>query len=252
MQTQQNQVVYVVSADGNTQGVTAQAHVPAPIIISNDKLPLTLNRTMYVCIATALVGVSLFWGGWYHHESRVYSLTQQMVGYGLLSGMDSDDNVLSNFGSSVSKPPPYRIPRYNEDDEEGDFGEANELEQAPRVRLLLGAEPEQEVIRAINDSDADRNSRLIEALKRHSDWIIAERDALGFSREASDQAKRLVEWLNQLDSSAHPRVEVRRFTKGFLHGKAFISEDSSLPAVLAGSSNFTYAGLSLNAELNLG
>jgi hypothetical protein len=129
---------------------------------------------------------------------------------------------------------------------------ADELEQAPRVRLLLGAEPEQEVIRAISDSDADRNIRLTAALKRHSDWIIAERDALGFTREASDQAKRLVEWLKQLDSSAHPRVEVRRFTKGFLHGKAFISEDSSLPAVLAGSSNFTYAGLSLNAELNLG
>lgn len=129
---------------------------------------------------------------------------------------------------------------------------ADELEQAPRVRLLLGAEPEQEVVRAISDGDADRNSRLTEALKRHSDWIIAERDALGFTREASDQAKRLVEWLKQIDSSAHPRVEVRRFTKGFLHGKAFISEDSSLPAVLAGSSNFTYAGLSLNAELNLG
>ena len=129
---------------------------------------------------------------------------------------------------------------------------ADELEQAPRVRLLLGAEPEQEVVRAISDSDADRNIRLTDALKRHSDWIIAERDALGFTREASDQAKRLVEWLKQLDSSALPRVEVRRFTKGFLHGKAFISEDSSLPAVLAGSSNFTYAGLSLNAELNLG
>ena len=129
---------------------------------------------------------------------------------------------------------------------------ADELEQAPRVRLLLGAEPEQEVVRAISDSDADKNSRLSAALNRHSDWIVAERDALGFSREATSQAQRLVEWLKQLDAEAKPRVEVRRFTKGFLHGKAFISEDSSLPAVLAGSSNFTYAGLSLNAELNLG
>ncbi len=129
---------------------------------------------------------------------------------------------------------------------------ADEIEQAPHVRLLLGAEPEQEVVRAISDSDADKSIRLTDALKRHSDWMIAERDALGFTREASDQAKRLVEWLKQIDSSAQPRVEVRRFTKGFLHGKAFISEDSALPAVLAGSSNFTYAGLSLNAELNLG
>ena len=128
----------------------------------------------------------------------------------------------------------------------------DELEKAPKVRLLLGAEPESEVIRAISDSDADKNVRLADALKRHSDWIIAERDALGFTREASSQALRLVEWLKQLDSEANPRVEVRRFTKGFLHGKAFISEDSALPAVLAGSSNFTLAGLSLNAELNLG
>ena len=129
---------------------------------------------------------------------------------------------------------------------------ADELEKAPRVRLLLGAEPEQEIIRAISDSDADRNNRLSDAIKRHSDWIIAERDALGFTKEASAQAKRLVEWLKQVDSSAQLKVEVRRFTKGFLHGKAFISEDSALPAVLAGSSNFTRAGLSLNAELNLG
>lgn len=129
---------------------------------------------------------------------------------------------------------------------------ADELEKAPRVRLLLGAEPEQEVVRAISDSDADRNIRLANALRKHSDWMIAERDALGFTREASTQAIRLVEWLKQLDEESKPRVEVRRYTKGFLHGKAFISEDSALPAVLAGSSNFTWAGLSLNAELNLG
>lgn len=129
---------------------------------------------------------------------------------------------------------------------------ADELEKAPKVRLLLGAEPEQEIIRAISDEDADRNNRLSDAIKRHSDWIIAERDALGFTKEASAQAKRLVEWLKQVDSSAQLKVEVRRFTKGFLHGKAFISEDAALPAVLAGSSNLTRAGLSLNAELNLG
>jgi len=129
---------------------------------------------------------------------------------------------------------------------------ADELEKAPRVRLLLGAEPEQEVIRAISDSDADRNNRLTDAMKRHSDWIKSERDLLGFTREATVQSQRLVNWLKQLDKNSISRVEVRRFTKGFLHGKAFISEDSSLPAVLAGSSNFTRAGLTLNAELNLG
>ncbi len=129
---------------------------------------------------------------------------------------------------------------------------ANELEKAPRVRLLLGAEPVHEVIRAISEDSAGGEARLSEALKRHSDWIVAERDALGFTREASKESRRMVDWLRQIDSAAQPRVEVRRYTKGFLHGKAFISEDSALPAVLAGSSNFTRAGLSLNAELNLG
>lgn len=129
---------------------------------------------------------------------------------------------------------------------------SDELEKAPKVRLLLGAEPEPETIRAINEKNVDGNALLSNAIKKHSDWILAERDSLGFTREASEEAKRLVAWLKQSDSSAQPRVEVRRFTKGFLHGKAFISEDTLLPAVLAGSSNFTRAGLSLNAELNLG
>ena len=48
-----------------------------------------------------------------------------------------------------------------------------------------------------------------------------------------------------------PLVEVRRFTKGFLHGKAYIADHPTMPAVLAGSSNLTLAGLSWNRELNL-
>ena len=48
-----------------------------------------------------------------------------------------------------------------------------------------------------------------------------------------------------------PKVEVRRYTGGFLHGKAFIVS-TVLPLVMSGSSNFTYAGLATNRELNLG
>src|SRR5690606_24351241 len=47
-------------------------------------------------------------------------------------------------------------------------------------------------------------------------------------------------------------VEVRRLTKEFLHGKAFIVVHPTHPAVLAGSSNLTFAGLMKNRELNLG
>lgn len=90
------------------------------------------------------------------------------------------------------------------------------------------------------------------ALRNHDDWLHAERDTMGFSRESTMQAKRFVEWLQSVDPLGEARVEVRRYAKGFLHGKAFISDDPTMPAVLAGSSNMTYAGLSLNAELNLG
>lgn len=60
-----------------------------------------------------------------------------------------------------------------------------------------------------------------------------------------EAAERLVDWPQDHD------VEVRRLTRAFLHGKAFLVNDFA-PAVVAGSSNFTYAGLARNRELNLG
>jgi hypothetical protein len=86
---------------------------------------------------------------------------------------------------------------------------ADELEHAPQVRLLLGAEPEQEIVRAITDSLADKDARLKAALDRHSTWLLAERDALGFNRIATTQAKRLVDWLEALDYQGGRKVEVR-------------------------------------------
>lgn len=43
-----------------------------------------------------------------------------------------------------------------------------------------------------------------------------------------------------------PEVEVRLYTKGFFHGKAYIFQD----VAIIGSSNFTYSGLTANTELN--
>ena len=68
---------------------------------------------------------------------------------------------------------------------------------------------------------------------------------LGFSLEADAAAQRLVGWLRS------GTVEVRRLEGRFLHGKAFRVSDRS-HGVVAGSSNFTRAGLSTNLELNLG
>ena len=99
---------------------------------------------------------------------------------------------------------------------------ADELERAPRVRLLLGAEPEQGAIRAVSAHDATMESRISAAVEQHDDWLAMERDTMGFARQPNADARRMVEWLRSLNSDGTARVEVRRFTGGFLHGKAYL------------------------------
>jgi hypothetical protein len=129
---------------------------------------------------------------------------------------------------------------------------ADELERAPRVRLLLGAEPDADSVRSIASGDSDQDSRRDSAIQHHEAWLEAERDTMGFARVPTAEAKRMVEWLRSVDANSEARVEVRRYSGGFLHGKAYIVEDSAAQAAIAGSSNMTYAGLAHNAELNLG
>ncbi|AMG83328.1 MULTISPECIES: SNF2-related protein [Microbacterium] len=128
---------------------------------------------------------------------------------------------------------------------------ADELEKLPRIRILLGADPVPDPLLPV-DADATMQKRLDAALTDHVRWLKAERDALGFELRATQSAQRLVEWLRAADERGEPIVEIRRYTGGFLHGKAFISHHPTHPAYLAGSSNLTYAGLTRNAELNVG
>ena len=126
---------------------------------------------------------------------------------------------------------------------------ADQLDNAANVRLLLGVEPElpERRIRSLtepaNKVRAER-LRLAEALDKAEGWISEERNLLGFSIKADATTRRLVRWLQS------GTVEVRRLTDRFLHGKAFIIPTGKDMAMV-GSSNFTYAGLSTNAELNL-
>ena len=127
---------------------------------------------------------------------------------------------------------------------------ADELEKAPKVRLLLGAEVQQPEERAIERHPDDRKT-LAKALEDHENGLKLERDLAGFTVERDRAEERLVTWLSLPGEDGMPKVEVRRFTKGFLHGKAYIPE-GDITGILAGSSNLTFAGLKFNRELNLG
>lgn len=133
----------------------------------------------------------------------------------------------------------------------GGFGLlANQLEKVGEVRLLLGAEPNprdgriRHLDRSTPPQRAER-ARVRNALATHERDIQLDRDLLGFEIDADRGAHRLVDWLRL------GKVEVRRFEEGFLHGKAFLVTTDD-EGVVAGSSNFTFAGLARNLELNLG
>ena len=127
---------------------------------------------------------------------------------------------------------------------------ADQLEQVGEVRLLLGAEPEPETAgprrlsQAALPAQAHR-AALRAALAGHQRTVEQDRDLLGFEPNVDAATRRLIAWLRS------GRVQVRRYTEGFLHGKAFLVA-SNMEGVLAGSANFTRAGLAFNRELMLG
>jgi len=104
---------------------------------------------------------------------------------------------------------------------------APELEAVVRLRLLLGKEQEQAFV---------VGERLLAELE----------DAAARGETTAGEIQRWRDFL------AEPRVEIRRYIKGFCHGKAYIVH--GVPALgaigIVGSSNFTGAGLTTNLELN--
>src|SRR6266542_6827547 len=116
------------------------------------------------------------------------------------------------------------------------------LAKAQMTRLLIGAEPEPPIARIRSLAEEDGTTK---ALEGHDRSLEEDRNLLGFTQEADASARRFVDWLRS------GVVEARRFEQGFLHGKAYLV-DTDDEGVIAGSSNFTHAGLARNHELNLG
>src|SRR5689334_699692 len=114
------------------------------------------------------------------------------------------------------------------------------LQQLGQFRLLLGAEPE---------TGADLGLR--EAAAQPVRGLIRDLAASPFNPATQRLVEDLIAFL-QRDS-----VDVRLYTKGFLHAKCYLFYSGggfahfTPVAAIVGSSNFTRPGLTTNKELNL-
>ena len=132
---------------------------------------------------------------------------------------------------------------------EGFFSIADHLEKIHRFRLLLGAEPRDKDRKKLRKPGQPKGEKYFaqqidESLKSLDEDLINDRNLLGFTLKVDKSLQRLINYLKR------ENVEVRRYNRGFLHGKAYMFSYNE--GVIAGSSNFTGAGLNSNLELNLG
>lgn len=128
---------------------------------------------------------------------------------------------------------------------------AGDLERVRKVRLLLGTDPKPEAewrprLPGEPTEPAWTQAQVRDRLARLDEGLRRERDLLPFDGETDAAVRRLLGML----SPGGP-IEVRRFSEGFLHAKAYIFRVAGGGSVV-GSSNLTFAGLRRSMELNLG
>ena len=104
----------------------------------------------------------------------------------------------------------------------------NELNSADNFRLLLGRQPDF-AYDSVPDVLYFYNGNLRKSIEKEN-----------FDRKKEITTQSLINFLKS------EKVEVRLYEKSFLHGKAYIFDN----LIITGSSNFTYAGLTDNTELN--
>ncbi|MFH1865747.1 MAG: helicase-related protein [Candidatus Eisenbacteria bacterium] len=117
------------------------------------------------------------------------------------------------------------------------------------IRLLLGAEPTVSLLHTRRQPGDPRGvdwerGLLKRALGETESAMVEDRDLIPFLPTTDRAVRELLAFLEDAP------VEVRRYTGGFLHGKAYLFGDRQ--GIFAGSSNLTAAGLTRNLELNLG
>jgi hypothetical protein len=127
---------------------------------------------------------------------------------------------------------------------------ADALKQVGQVRLLLGADPLPEAIRRTpqpGEPPGPRRSRLRlkEALHELDEGLRYARDLLPFDAETDAAVRRLLDFLE------NGKIEVRRCEDRFLPAKAILFNVEG-GGVLAGTSNFSLAGLREPTGLTLG
>jgi len=103
-----------------------------------------------------------------------------------------------------------------------------ELVKTSKCRILLGKAPE-----ATFQERSDVFDYFKTSLRKEVEYEE-------FAKPKETATERLIDFLNKDD------VQIRLYEKSFLHGKAYIFPK----LVITGSSNFTYAGLTNNTELN--
>ena len=133
---------------------------------------------------------------------------------------------------------------------------ASAITSTPSIKLLLGSDPVVDNMRWRRKLGEEEKrffaNELRKKLKDQEAALRSERDHIPFNRDSSRAIKQLIVTLRA------GNMEVRRYEKSFLHAKAYIftsnngDKDGKPEVVIAGSSNLTVAGLSLNLELNLG
>ena len=121
---------------------------------------------------------------------------------------------------------------------------ADTLEASPSVRILVGVEPHPPHTERRREVRDPAHDDLAVGMKELEEALVVERDLMPFDASTAHQVERLLAFLQR------QTTEVRIYRERFLHGKAFVFGHEA--GVIAGSANFTAAGLCHNLELDLG